>query len=372
MNLNARSVFRVFRVVFLCVFALACVGYVVLRASGAEPEPRQVVTVCVRTDTTTNIGDGVYLGGGIVAVDKHVVQGSLGTRASGSAGSGTVVSEGRGRGVGLIKLDSLPAPPPKCERTTSFYRQMSYTRPTWLTDYIEAYTKAKRRSKMLLVYFQGDPSFERNTLTDPSVRKSLRDYVCVRVPMDAPVLKGPAMKEMKGYPGVVIVDMTESPLYGKVVSTFPITDKLNYTPKQMCVILNLPTGTLTQRTLVYAVRTHPEGPASTSGTFDPLLAKEAERHSLHQARIQLQGHHNWDRRFRRINAVLPSGLTACEVCAESWPGENLVEAAIECVRSWRASSGHWRAVRGACPVYGYDMKRGRNGIWYATGIFGQD
>ncbi len=29
-------------------------------------------------------------------------------------------------------------------------------------------------------------------------------------------------------------------------------------------------------------------------------------------------------------------------------------------------------VEAACPVYGYDMKRGRNGIWYATGIFGQE
>ncbi len=145
-----------------------------------------------------------------------------------------------------------------------------------------------------------------------------------------------------------------------------------YTPKQMDIIRNLPPGTPTQRAIIYAIRTHPDAPASTNGTFDPMLAKEAERHSLYQARIQLQGHHNWDKRFRRINAALPSGLTACEVCAESWPGESLVEAAIECVHSWRRSPGHWSAVSAACPVYGYDMKRGRNGIWYATGIFGQN
>jgi len=49
----------------------------------------------------------------------------------------------------------------------------------------------------------------------------------------------------------------------------------------------------------------------------------------------------------------------------------LLAAAIECVRCWRLSSGHWGAVRESHPVYGYDMKRGDNGIWYATGIFGR-
>ena len=149
------------------------------------------------------------------------------------------------------------------------------------------------------------------------------------------------------------------------------TTEGEYTPEQLEVIANLPPGTPTQRALIYAIRIHPDAPASTNGTFDPMLAKEAERHSLYQARVQRQGHHNWDARFRRINAKLP-GLTACEVCAESWPGESLVEAAVECVNSWRQSPGHWRAVSQACPVYGYDMKRGNNGIWYATGIFGQE
>jgi hypothetical protein len=39
------------------------------------------------------------------------------------------------------------------------------------------------------------------------------------------------------------------------------------------------------------------------------------------------------------------------------------------VASWRQSSGHWRAVSGHHAAYGYDIRRGGNGIWYATGIF---
>ncbi|HWC91011.1 MAG TPA: hypothetical protein VG433_15185, partial [Pirellulales bacterium] len=132
----------------------------------------------------------------------------------------------------------------------------------------------------------------------------------------------------------------------------------------------LPPGTLTQRTLVFAVRIHPERPASTVGQLLPVLAEEAKTHSNYQAAIQVQGHHHWDARFQRLSTVLPAGLQGREVCAESWPNERLVDAAVDCVDCWRQSSGHWSAVSARHPVFGYDMRRGANGIWYATGVFG--
>ena len=130
-------------------------------------------------------------------------------------------------------------------------------------------------------------------------------------------------------------------------------------------------GTLTQRTMIFAVRIHPEAPASTQGVFHTVLADEAKDHANYQAAILVQGHHSWDARFQRINAKLPSGVMAQEVVAESWPNESLVEAAVDCVHSWRQSPGHWGAVHSRHPLFGYDIKRGRNGIWYATGIFGR-
>jgi hypothetical protein len=143
-----------------------------------------------------------------------------------------------------------------------------------------------------------------------------------------------------------------------------------YDLEQTRVILTLPPGTLTQRTLIYAVRTHPEKPRSAHGRLHPNLGREARWHSGLMARIRRSGHHHWETRFHRINGQIPGGLTATEVAAESWPGQSLLAAAIECVRCWRLSSGHWRAVRASHPYYGYDMKRGSNGVWYATGIFG--
>jgi hypothetical protein len=136
------------------------------------------------------------------------------------------------------------------------------------------------------------------------------------------------------------------------------------------VILELPQGTLTQRTIIFAVRTHPDRPESADGRPDSYLLKEAESQSQYQARICVQGHHRWGERFARIGARL-RGCAPREVCAESWPGDSLVEAAVECVRCWRLSSGHWSAVRAHQRCFGYDMKRGPNGVWYATGIVGK-
>jgi hypothetical protein len=257
----------------------------------------------------------------------------------------------------------------------------------WRNDYAKAMKAAEDQQKMLFIYFCdacGDGAcnrFKAETLDSPAVRQKLKNYVCVQVPLDAKItvdghevrlLDHPAYREMLGRSGIAIVDFRSSDpnLHGLVVSMFPITERLQYTPERMAVILDLPPGTLTQRTLIYAVRIHPEKPASTSGQPDSNLLKEAESQARYQADVHVQGHQQWGTRFQRIIARLPGGLTAREVCAESWPGENLVEAAIECVRCWRLSDGHWSAVRSPSRFFGYDMKRGSNGIWYATGIVG--
>jgi hypothetical protein len=47
----------------------------------------------------------------------------------------------------------------------------------------------------------------------------------------------------------------------------------------------------------------------------------------------------------------------------------MIDSCIDCVQSWRHSPGHWRGVAGRHRAFGYDIRRGRNGIWYGTGIF---
>jgi len=256
----------------------------------------------------------------------------------------------------------------------------------WMTDYKKAVEKAKSEKKMLLVYVRPQQpaaqvsQFERRTLLDPQVMKELFRFVCVRVPesyvveegeVKTKILDHPSLAEMEHQPGLFIVDYasTEADYYGHVVSEFPFLNGKVYSVEQVRIILTLPPGTLTQRTMIYAVSVHPERPKSILGRPDPFLFKEAEKHSAYQARIRLLGHHFWETRFHRILQTLRNESTASEVCAESWPGQGLLEAAIECVRCWRLSPGHWRAVSSYQNAYGYDIKKGSNGIWYATGVF---
>ena len=200
----------------------------------------------------------------------------------------------------------------------------------WLTSYADAWRAAQGQNKMLLIYFCDAgvdcpcSRFKTQTLDDVQVRPKLRDYVCVELPLNAAItsdgkrvvlLEHEAFGEMSGQPGIAIVDFRspKPPLRGAVVSTFPISEASCYTPEQMTVILDLPPGTLTQRTLIYAVRTHPEQPASANGQLLPALAEEAESHSQYQATIRLQGHHFWAARFPRIVSRLPGGRGAHEV-----------------------------------------------------------
>lgn len=256
--------------------------------------------------------------------------------------------------------------------------------PYWYDDYSTAVRTAINENRMLLIYFRSEDQqkqadFQR-VLDDPKVAGLLENYILAELPVGATVgndgdktklLSHGAFQHMNGQPGIAIVDYVDESEenYGYVVSQFPFRDNRVRNVQQMQTILSLPRGSLTQRTLIYAVRMHPEQPRSTNGVFRRVLALATFQHSRLQARMQLQGHHSWDSRFHQIAGQLPGHMLPTEVCAESWPGQNLEDAAIECVSSWRHSSGHWSAVSADNTYYGYDMKRGNNGIWYATGIF---
>jgi hypothetical protein len=276
---------------------------------------------------------------------------------------------------------------------TPFSRGEESQKPVqWLTDYATARALADHEDRMLLIYFRDSENdslskrFEAETLADPKIHEKLQDYVCVQLPLETKISQGdkeiklidhPSFKEMLGKPGLAIIDYQHrQPAYhGNVVSIFPLTEQLFYTPEKMAVILDLPCGTLTQRTMIYAVRTHPEKPAGADGReADSYLLEEAQLQAEYQAQSCQSGHQNWGSRFQRIIGRLRGGAPR-EICAESWPGQNLVEAAIECVHSWRTSSGHWSALRYRNRFFGFDIKRGNNGVWYATGIVstgGQD
>jgi hypothetical protein len=272
--------------------------------------------------------------------------------------------------------------------------------PVWLDDYSEAMRQAKTEKKLMLIHFfrpsdqqrkaaaDADDSVvnvEKRLATKANREKLAANYVLVKLPIDATVtVKGDkvrlldhkAFAELHKAAGIAVIDLAheKTEYWGYVVSAIPFTPGKYYRFRaaHLDTLLDLPEGTLTQRTMVFAVRIHPEHPASTNGQEDPILLSEATGHSNYQADVKVQGHQGWGSRFERIIGKLlgrgTPGLPV-EVVAESWPNEDLMDSCVDCVASWRQSEGHWDAVRAQQASYGYDIREGDNGIWYATGIF---
>lgn len=253
----------------------------------------------------------------------------------------------------------------------------------WRTDYNAAYQAAKQGKRMLLINMT-DVGSQQDSVDRFMDQQNMHDRLVrverLRLPIDAQItvngtpqrlLSFPAFAELNGGAGFVLLDLRHvgAPYYGRAVSVLPYSSGKYYhwQNSHLHVMLDLPPGTLTQRTMIWAVRTHPEGPASTYGTFHPSLASGATQQSSYQASVGVQGHQNFESRYGQLSGA--AGGSVSEVVAESWPGQNMIDSCIDCVQSWRHSPGHWRGVAGRHRAFGYDIRRGRNGIWYGTGIF---
>jgi hypothetical protein len=272
----------------------------------------------------------------------------------------------------------------------------------WQDNYTEAMDQAKAENKMMLVHFFRPRDQRRTeaaeaadsvvnvekTLEKPELREKLNHFVLVKLPLQTEItLKGKTTKlldhasfaELHKGPGIAVIDLVDpkTEYFGYVVSVLPFTPGKYYrfNSNHLNMLVNLPSGTLTQRSMILAVRIHPEHPASTNGDEDPVLLSEATGHSDYQAEVQVQGHQGWGSRFQRILGKLlgrggqQGGGYPVEVVAESWPNQDLMDSCVDCVASWRQSEGHWDAVKAQQASYGYDIREGGNGIWYATGIF---
>lgn len=258
--------------------------------------------------------------------------------------------------------------------------------PRWQTDYDEAVDQAVKGKKDLVILFQAANELE-DVLRETAVRGRLGQFVCLKLPVNyqyqqKSLLAYPALTDMMNKPGLAIVSYHDAklPNHGHVISAHPLLPSRyrwapNYGVEQVKLILDLPPkATLSQRSMIFAIRVHPEQPQSVWSQLHPAFLKHAETHSQRQADMQNQHHANLGMAMNFLQGQVPEGIGgASEVVAESWGnvvgGENVLEAAYSCIDAWRQSPGHWSAVAGRHRYFGYDIIRAANGTWYATGIF---
>lgn len=210
-------------------------------------------------------------------------------------------------------------------------------------DYAEAYARAQRTHRPLIVAVAVEWP---RSLDYPG-------QVLCELPDGHAIASHASLRDMGGA-GVFVVDFSHARHFGRIVSLLP---RQHCTTEKLRAILDLPAATLTQRTLIWAVRMHPERPQSTDGQPAPDLMTHAAAHSQAQADASRMYHN------------LPTSIATSEIVAVTWAhNKDLVAAAIDLVASWRGSPPHWRQVRSSHQAYGYDMRfNGRN--WYGTGVF---
>lgn len=264
---------------------------------------------------------------------------------------------------------------------------LTATQSSWHVDYGKACVQAIKERKDLVIHFRDEAGRLDGALDDPEMKKILGRFVCLRVPesyklKDKRLLDYPALDEMMGKPGLVIVSYHDKdlPYYQAAISVHPLASSHyawvpDYGVDQVKVILDLPaTATLSQRSMIYAIRVHPERPCSVHSTCHPAFLDHARSHSHRQAETRRQHHADIISAASRLQSQVGEALSGTsEVVAESWGrvvgGENVLEAAFSCVDAWRHSPGHWSAVSRAHRYFGYDIARSDNDTWFATGIF---
>lgn len=259
----------------------------------------------------------------------------------------------------------------------------------WHTDYSTAYRQARDEHKQLLLFFRDEKDLltagqlEQNVLAKPELKETLDKLVRVMLPTTAvgpvakdakpedkplPLLEHTAFAHMQNQPGLAILDLIDEKdhLYGKLVSAHPFSSNTLNSDGSVRVMLELPRGTITQRTLTYVLRTHPEQPASVWGKGDLILCEQCRIASQLMANYGSVGHHDWGNRSAFVGSQF--GTSPMEV-ASIGGGSNLFEVANSAVSVWRSSGVHWGMMITPNRFFGYDMVQAPNGTWYANGIF---
>lgn len=259
----------------------------------------------------------------------------------------------------------------------------------WHTDYSAAYRQARTEHKQLLMFFRDEMDLltagklEQEVLSKTELKEPLNHFVrlvlptttLAPLPKDAkpeekPVrlLEYTAFSHMHNHAGLAILDLVDEKdhLFGKVVSAHPFSSNTLGSTGSVRVMLELPRGTITQRTLTYVLRTHPEQPVSAWGKGDFILYEQCRIAAQLMANYNSVGHHDWGNRSAFVGSQF--GSSPMEV-ASIGGGSTLFEAAQSAVNVWRGSGVHWGMMITPNRFFGYDMVQAPNGTWYANGIF---
>lgn len=264
---------------------------------------------------------------------------------------------------------------------------------TWHQDYPTGYIEAAGRQNYLLMLFSdvadGSPlAASSNSLFAPSLQPILEQFSRVSLSVNAPMpsvmqarsgtsnngvqsllLGHRSFRHLGVRAGIVLVDLTdpESAHHAQVVSAIPLPVSGQFTHDDLMLTLNLPKGSISQRTLLSAIRGNVPAAKLSLRNFSGTLVSLARRNSRYMAEYGQSGPFEQGR--RRDTVVQEFGFQADlqELFFVTAAEETIQEAARQAVESWQATPAALEVLTTPAVAMGMDMVRSpQNGRWYVT------
>lgn len=254
---------------------------------------------------------------------------------------------------------------------------------TWHQDYQTAYQQAIQQRQRLLVVFRDtiDPDSINSPstgLAGPELTPLLTDFVRLAMPANTTIpgqeggtllLEHRAFRHLNVQPGIVIVDLTdpESAWYGRVVSALPQPPGGRYTAELVQPFLDLPPGTVTHRSLLFAMRNaNPQSQFAAIVGLD-TLNRLADRNCRFMAQYGQTGAFDAAHRQSVIETEFGPDAQVRELTFATDDNRTIQDAAILAVESWIADRDNFRMLNGAVDAYGLEMfQTPDSGRWFVT------
>lgn len=256
----------------------------------------------------------------------------------------------------------------------------------WHEDYLSAYQEAITKKSRLLMLFRDRAEPDSVTTSTsgvgaPELQPLLEGFVRVVMPVNfvAPggkagespklLLEHRSFRHLGVRPGIAVVDLTDStsPTFGRVVSAVHQPENGKYTPEILAEMLKLPAGSVSQRTLLLAVRTSVRNGGVSTLESSPLLNKLAGRNSRLMAYYGKSGSFEQENRQQAVAAVYGEDVELQELVYAADSATSIQEASIQAVQSWLQVPENLDVLSGQIEALGVEMVQSPDSdSWYAT------
>ncbi|MDA1160233.1 MAG: hypothetical protein O2983_11535, partial [Planctomycetota bacterium] len=165
------------------------------------------------------------------------------------------------------------------------------------------------------------------------------------------------------------VDLTDpaSPNHARVVSVLPLQENGQFNNADLMLALNLPQGAISQRTLLFAIRSTVPDSSLSMREFSPTLIELAHRNSRYMANSGQVGSFDRENRAQQIEKEFGPQARLKELVFATEAETGIQDAALQAVTSWISNSESFDILDSPARAMGMEMfQNSESGRWFVT------